>query len=290
MKDVQTCDLCGSLGFRQIANSKMIECEGCTIQYPIQVPESGVVTNQFPISPSGRGSLLSRWQARFTHKFSGKNQLIDFGCGNGSFLYAINRVFSSSQRTMGIEPDRSSKEAAVRAGIFVVDEIPPNTSDTLITMWHVAEHILVTDFKRILKDLSRNGNQLLISVPNGASYSWCRYFQSFSYYDSKSHLVQFTPRSLTTLLNDTNWQIEKEFRTPVYGVFNAFQTGLNLYGSHNELYNYLKRGGNSLTPSVLLKTLLTIIRAAGPILMMLLFEFSKERCSCYTVLCNPRRT
>ncbi len=290
MEVSQSCDLCGYLRFSQIADSHMMECEYCTIQFPIQVPKSGVVTNQWPISPSGRGSLLSRWQARFVQKISEKKLLIDFGCGNGSFLHATSRASHNFQQIMGVEIDELSKEAAIRAGITVINKIPPNTSDTLVTMWHVAEHFSVTDIERILKNLSREKNQLLISVPNGASYSWNKHVEFYSYYDSKSHLVQFTPRSLTTLLGKNNWQIKKEFRSPIYGIFNAIQTGLNLHGPHNELYDYLKRGGNSLTPSILLKTLFSIIRVSGPIFMMILFEFSKKRCSCYTVLCSPRRT
>ena len=41
----------------------MTECQECTIQYPKEIPASGIVTNQAPVSPSGRAPLLARSQA-----------------------------------------------------------------------------------------------------------------------------------------------------------------------------------------------------------------------------------
>jgi len=289
MMTLKTCDLCSSIYFRQIPDSQMTECQVCTIQYPNQIPSSGVVTNQAPISPSGRGPLLARRQARLALKVCIKQSLMDIGCGNGAFLHAFQLLNKDEREVTGVEIDELSIQAALSAGISVVDKIPKDVNNTLITMWHVAEHILVDDLKSILKELSENENLLLISVPNGNSYSWAEHLEKFSYYDPKSHMVQFTPRSLRKLLHETGWHIQREFRTPMYGIFNAIQTGLNLFEPHNELYEFLKREGNSLKPSILFKNLLLVIRAIRPIMLMVSYEFSKEKCSCYTVLSASRR-
>lgn len=290
MTTAKFCEICGSTDLRKVYGSSITECKGCTVHYPIEVPSSGVVTNQRPVPPSGRGSLLSRQQARLTQKVSAKNRVIDIGCGNGVFLWTLSRLASDLHSAIGVEIDVSSRKAAIRAGISVTEKIPLDIRQTFITMWHVAEHFSVKDLKVILINLSLGGNQLLISVPNGCSYSWKKHHEAFSYYDPNFHMIQFTPLSLRKLLEGANWQVEKELRTPIYGIFNAIQTGLNLYRPHNELYWFLKRSGKSISPSVWILNLLAIIRAIGPILIMLIFEFSKTKGSTYTVLCAPRRS
>ena len=267
----------------------MTECQSCTIQYPNQIPSSGVVTNQVPLPPSARGSRLARSQARLALKVCGSRYLIDVGCGNGAFLHAFQLMNQNRKSVMGIELDELSIRAALSVGILVVEEMPKDVNNTLVTMWHVAEHFSINDLKSILNELSHSENALLISVPNGNSKSWAKHLERFSYFDSKSHMVQFTPRSLRMLLHETGWQIEKEFRTPVYGIFNAIQTGLNLFMPHNELYNFLKREGNSLKPSIILKNIFMMFRAIVPITSMLFYEFNKQKCSCYTVFSTPRK-
>jgi hypothetical protein len=284
MTRTKSCELCGSNEFGEILNSEMQECRKCTVQYPSEVPHSGVVTNQFPISPSGRGSFLARSQARLVKPLYSNKQLIDIGCGNGAFLYAINRQELKPQKIMGVELDPRSSQAAADAGVLVTSEIPPNVRNALITMWHVAEHIAVDEFKRLLSELQHSSNSLLISVPNGNSYSWIKFGKKFSFYDSKSHLIQYTPRSLRKILVDTGWKIDKEFYTPVYGLFNAFQTGINLYRPHNEIYQSVKREGNPISTLILLKTLVPILRAIRPIFMMSIYELKKQKCSSYTIL------
>jgi hypothetical protein len=185
---------------------------------------------------------------------------------------------------MGIELDPQSRQAAADAGVLVTNEIPPNVRNSLLTMWHVAEHIPVDEFKRLLSQLLHGSNCLLISVPNGNSYSWIKFGENFSFYDSKSHLIQYTPKSLRKILTDAGWKIEKEFYSPFYGIFNAFQTGINLSRPHNEIYQSVKREGNPITILALLKTLVPFIKAIRQILMMFIYEFKKQKCSSYTIL------
>jgi hypothetical protein len=284
MTRTNQCELCGSNDFNEVLNSDMYECVKCTVQYPNQIPLSGVVTNQFPISPSGRGSFLARSQARLVRPILNGKQLIDIGCGNGAFLYAIRRQKLKPQQIMGIELDPQSRQAAADAGVLVTNEIPPNVRNSLLTMWHVAEHIPVDEFKRLLSQLLHGSNCLLISVPNGNSYSWIKFGENFSFYDSKSHLIQYTPKSLRKILTDAGWKIEKEFYSPFYGIFNAFQTGINLSRPHNEIYQSVKREGNPITILALLKTLVPFIKAIRQILMMFIYEFKKQKCSSYTIL------
>lgn len=266
----------------------MTECLECTIQYPNEAPTSGVVTNQAPVSPSGRGTLLSRSQARLARKFCNRPYLVDIGCGNGAFLHAFGQLQQNDCKMLGVELDDRSARAAQDSGIEVLREIPTDLDKTMISMWHVAEHFPVNILKQELTKLSQGDNLLLMSVPNGESYSWRKYKEKFSFYDQKSHLVQFTPRSLTQLLQESGWNIQMEFRTPVYGIFNAIQTGLNINRPHNEIYELIKREGNSLSFSVFLGNLSALIRAIIPISVMAILELSKKRGASFTLLATTK--
>lgn len=266
----------------------MTECQECTIQYPKEIPSSGIVTNQAPVSPSGRGSLLARSQAKLAGKVSNCGYLVDIGCGNGAFLHAFRQLDKNDCRIMGVELDILSANAAHDAGIEVIKEVPTDLDNTMITMWHVAEHFSVNELKLKLNKLSQGNNLLLISVPNGDSYSWSKYKEKFSFFDQKSHLVQYTPFSLRKLLNESGWNIQKEFRTPVYGIFNAIQTGLNLSRPHNEIYELIKRKGKSISTVMFVKNLFAAIRAIIPISTMVIWELSKKRGSSFTVLATTK--
>jgi hypothetical protein len=265
----------------------MIECGSCTAQFPEKDPTTGVVTNQVAISPSGRGSFLSRRQAKIAARVCSGRSLIDFGCGNGSFLYAYTRLNKNSLTVIGVELDHDSLKAAQGAGLHIKQSLPIGINDSLVTMWHVAEHLAVEKQRELFRVLNSGTNALLISVPNGASFSWRRHREKFSFYDKESHFIQHTPTSLKLLLEQSGWEIHSEYRTPVYGLFNAVQTGLNLSRPHNELYSLMKRNQNSITFNLVARNLLAAIKASISIIKMMLFEVSPRKCSSYTIYAIP---
>ena len=285
----QACELCGSDKIQTIPGTRMKECQNCTIQYPKEIPATGIVTNQAPISPTGRGTLLARSQAKLVRKVSKSMCLVDIGCGNGAFLHAFAQLDDNDCRIIGVELDELSATAATAAGITVIEEVPRDLTNAMITMWHVAEHFTVYELKQELNKLSQGDNLLLVSVPNGNSHSWNKHHEKFSFYDSKSHMVQYTPISLSKLLQESGWDVKQKFRTPVYGFFNAIQTGMNLTRPHNEVYNSIKREGKSFSIALFSRSLFAAIRAVIPILSMVIYESSKERGSSFTVLATTRK-
>ena len=285
----QACELCGSDKMQTIPGTRMKECQNCTIQYPKEIPATGIVTNQAPISPTGRGTLLARAQAKLVSRVNNRQCLVDLGCGNGAFLHAFRQHDDNNCRIIGVELDELSANAARATGITVAEKVPRDLTDAMITMWHVAEHFPVHELKLELTKLSQGNNLLLVSVPNGNSHSWKKHHEKFSFYDSKSHMVQYTPTSLIKLLQDSGWDIQQKFRTPVYGFFNAIQTGINLTRPHNEVYNSIKREGKSFSIALISRNLFAAIRAIIPILSMVIHEFSKERGSSFTVLATTRK-
>lgn len=283
----QACELCGSLFLEEIVCTNMLSCSSCTAQYPKDPPMSGVVTNQVPNSPSGRGNFLSRRQARLAKRLYENRAVLDIGCGNGAFLYAFRKICDNKESLLGVELDERSAKAAEGATLSVVRHVPEIVNNTLVTMWHVAEHLTIQSQREVLTRLNTGDNFLLISIPNGNSLSWRRYGENFSFFDCESHMMQHTPQSFQRLLEECNWKVQTEYRTPMYGIFNAIQTGLNLSRPHNELYQALKRQDRSISLSILISNFLAGLRASHSILLMLLFELHPRKCSSYTIYATP---
>ena len=230
------------------------ECGNCKIQIPKIAPKSGVVTNQVATPPTEKLNMLIRRQIKVCGIEPSTHNLLDFGCGNGKFLKAVigKRLFSGF--VQGIELDEDSYLAARRAGVEVRKDLPLNLENTIVTMWHVAEHLDPSDLKSLfLKFENLQVSKIIIVVPNGQSRAWKNYGAGFAFYDPESHLVQYSPESLQRLLDSSNLEIVSNHRILPYGIFCSIQTLLNNRFERNYLYNQMKRDGAKVSLYSLLK-------------------------------------
>ena len=280
------CPLCGCSEFEHIDCINWLVCRSCTLQFPREMPNTGAVTNQFPSSPSGRPTRLARRQADLATLCRDGRSVLDIGCGNGSFLHAM-RFSCPGISLTGVEVDPDSSNAAKDAGLTILNSVPQKVQGSLITLWHVGEHFRPPELLDILKSVCDETNLLLISVPNGDSISWRYHGDSFAFFDSHSHMVQYTKQSLERLLNQSGWSVQSYLRTPMYGMFNAIQTTLNLDHEHNSVYHALKRGGKRLTINMILRSMVSMLRHPRPLMRMLLAERHPELASSLTVLAAP---
>lgn len=290
MDNEELCPICQSTDLAPIATGIYHQCRSCSFQLPLQSPFSGVVTNQFPKPPSGRGTFLARCQARLAMRVQTLSSFLDIGCGNGEYLYALSRVIKDHSLISGVELDSVSVAAARKAGLNISSEIAESTDNALITFWHVAEHIQVSELRSILSRLSTKNNHLLLSVPNGSSVCWEICGEAFSFFDVESHVSQFSVPSLLQLLDQSGWKVVKNFRSPWYGIFNAIQTTINLSRPHNELYNLMKRGDESPSLRLFFNSLFVLLRRVPTWCRLLLSEFSVSRASSITLLAVPKES
>lgn len=138
-------------------------------------------------------------------------RLLDYGCGNGSFL---NQMRKLGWEVSGIEFDERSAETAYKYfGIPVILEdsketiLQPNFHDA-VTMNHVIEHL-----QNPLKTLQFChetlcvGGQIVITTPNANSLAHRLYKQAWRGLEFPRHLFVFTPKSLCLLVEKAGFDI-----------------------------------------------------------------------------------
>lgn len=143
-----------------------------------------------------------------------------------------------------------------------------------ITMWHVLEHLnkpqlYLKEAHRILK----KGGTLILEVPNidsiVAKTFGCNWFEM----DVPHHVYQFTPKSLTLLLERNGFQIEKKtFFSLEQSPFSILQSFLNLFSKRrNILFDALKKTHSVSFIIKLLNVLIAILLSPIAILLSVLF-------------------
>ena len=153
---------------------------------------------------SSRSSRILEWikskSSRHGLKLTGS--LLDFGCGNGSFLGEFHRLFPEWRLT-GLEMDDSNQStiesipnATHRAG--TIDSLLE--AYDLISMVHVLEHLVnpINFLVQIRKKL-RPGGSLFIEVPNLMTSP----FDLFIF----DHCTHFTMESLRWILWKSGFQV-----------------------------------------------------------------------------------
>jgi len=123
---------------------------------------------------------------------SRKNNILDFGCGNGKFL----KLFSGNR--FGFE---FNKDVIVTSELTLLslNQIKKKKFD-LIIMRGVIEHI--KDFKKILlilkNSLKKNGLFVILATPNTLSYTFIKNKKAFNQ-NNERHLYHFNYINLTDL-------------------------------------------------------------------------------------------
>jgi SAM-dependent methyltransferase len=168
--------------------------------YPPQYrPHSGQAHYQRPL----RSWYPLDWLQAPAHG-ANRPRLLDFGCGAGHFLAAMDRagweVTGLDVSSTAVAAIRDEIGLAAFAGSLPHEDFEPASFDC-ITMWHSLEH--VHDPLRILGEARRllvPGGRLLVAVPNFAGWSRRRFLHDWFGLDLPRHLTHFEPATLTRLL------------------------------------------------------------------------------------------
>lgn len=185
--------------------------------------------------------LLSK--TRKIEMFKKRGCILDFGCGNGNFLFAMRK---RGWETYGVEPCQSILRKLGNDNIKSnLEEFQfPDKYFDVITLWHVFEHLL--EPKKILRNLHRFLNEdgiLFIALPNFHSLEARISKKKWFHLDLPRHSYHYSPETITRMLDKTGFKIIKVcFFNWAYNSFSLFQTPFNLFGCElNFFYSTFKR-------------------------------------------------
>jgi SAM-dependent methyltransferase len=128
-------------------------------------------------------------------------ELLDVGCGNGSYLDVMRAL---GWKVRGLEPDPIAAQIARDRGFEVIEQSIeeasiPDSSFDVVTMNHVIEH--VSDPVRVLsltRRMLKDAGQLTIVTPNVDSWGHRRFGDAWFHLDPPRHLHLFSLRNLMT--------------------------------------------------------------------------------------------
>jgi 2-polyprenyl-3-methyl-5-hydroxy-6-metoxy-1,4-benzoquinol methylase len=162
--------------------------------------------------------------------------LLDIGCGTGAFLQTAAQ---KGWTVAGTEPDLNARTKAQQgSGAMVWPQVEEVTGKySIISLWHVLEHIHELDKTLdIISKLLEQSANLLIAVPNHASYDSHIFGPYWAAYDVPRHLYHFRKTDLKKLLQKVGMEIKEIMPMP----FDAYYVSLLSSKYQTGKANYLK--------------------------------------------------
>ena len=139
--------------------------------------------------------------------------LLDFGCGLGSFLSATHAKGWSSY---GIEPHQKAKTKAKKiSGREVYSTIEEaqktNKKYDVITLWHSLEHVVgLGKTIRFLYNSTKKEGKVVVAVPNHQSFDAKHYKNFWAAYDTPRHVWHFDQKSITNVFKKQGFFLERK--------------------------------------------------------------------------------
>jgi 2-polyprenyl-3-methyl-5-hydroxy-6-metoxy-1,4-benzoquinol methylase len=194
----------------------VVQCHDCGLCFTNPRPSQASMAQFYPplYRPHHPRSALRRratpaflkWSRneRKTLPWHGQGRLLDFGCGNGSYL---ERMTKQGWQVTGLDTSPSAVARVRRGlGLHVLHgslphpQLRPGSFD-VITMWQSLEH--VHEPMQVLRQahaLLVPGGRLLVAAPNIDSLPFRWFGAAWFALDLPRHLIHFTPPTLTSML------------------------------------------------------------------------------------------
>lgn len=151
-----------------------------------------------------------KWRLILKYKLAPKT-LLDVGAGVGHFVRSAQR---RNWQAKGIEVSAKARSIANSKSpnsVFPTSHLKnvPDNSQTIITLWHVLEHIPnLHEQAQELKRLLHHKGRLIVAVPNYKSFD-AKYFGSFwAAYDVPRHLWHFSRQSMIKFFEEHDMAVE----------------------------------------------------------------------------------
>lgn len=211
-------------------------CSACGLLFLSPMPSPAQLSRYYPEAywtAPGKGAdvgglrrrlgELYRRMALFDHvrfvqriiaeqKRAGKSvALLDVGCADGSFLAAFG-----SQHRVGLDNSWTAVRAARARGLNVLQGslltcALAENSFSLITMFHFLEHVRPAgSYLRAARRLLTDDGDLVVQVPNAASWQAALLKAKWSGFDVPRHLVNYSTGTLRVALAEAGFRVVRE--------------------------------------------------------------------------------
>lgn len=211
-------------------------CRGCGTRFVHPVPPPAEIATWYPsnywIGPSDRqqgggvlGGLLERYRrfvlrdhVRFVGRVVADQraaglpvQVLDVGCGDGSFLEALG-VPGSLGMDLSVAALRAVRARGFAGVRGTLDECPLRpASCSLVTAFHFLEHVHpIEPVLAAMRRLLRPGGEIVVQVPNADCLQAQLLGRFWAGYDVPRHLVNYTARTLRGVLERCGFEVLAE--------------------------------------------------------------------------------
>jgi SAM-dependent methyltransferase len=230
---IARCELCGSEECQMLfeghdllhgrpVHASVVKCDNCDLIYLWPPPPEPLETYPDDYAPHvGQGhsdDIAFSWgqrhglmrKAKMVSQL-GSGLLLDIGCGAGEFLAAIRRF--DGRPVLGLDiSERALMTARQKFGLNAwVCDVPglslPRESVSIITLWHVLEHLphplrALCDMARVLQQ----DGHLVVASPMVDSWEARLFGRYWSGYDVPRHLYAYSRETLLTMLQDSGFE------------------------------------------------------------------------------------
>jgi SAM-dependent methyltransferase len=228
LEKLSNCPVCGGTAFKDTLQAtdhtvsleqfNIVSCESCGFMFTNPRPSKEQIGRYYQSSAYISHSDTSKGLVNKLYKFArtltlaskyrlikpylGNQKLLDIGAGTGYFLkYCSDKGIMAE----GVEPDADARALADKQHRLRLNgeeylEKYPDENFSVITMWHVLEHVhdlnnRILEIRRLLKQDGR----LFVAVPNHNSADAHHYKAFWAAYDVPRHLYHFDPESIQKL-------------------------------------------------------------------------------------------
>lgn len=190
----------------------VLQCTRCGLGHTMPRPHDMAPYYEIAYFGGRHGAsekLCMARRIRFVKALASGGRLLDFGCGDGSFLIAAaNAGFDVTGVDIEIAHARTKGLEVVEC----LDEV--RGSFDVITLWHSLEHVPnpINTMRRLVSLLSKNG-AVVAGVPNFASLQARCFGARWFHLDVPRHLYHFSHQSLGTLFTEVGLEPVKSWGT-----------------------------------------------------------------------------
>ncbi|MCM8832036.1 MAG: class I SAM-dependent methyltransferase, partial [Candidatus Omnitrophica bacterium] len=225
-----SCNLCGGLQFKYLFSGKdwllggeenfsLVKCLNCGLVFLNPRPSN--FDEIYPLEyyknygeQKTEIKILENKKEKKILKFKKEGRLLDVGCNKGFFLAGMRNY---NWDVWGVDISSFSCEYAKNIfglkNIFCANILDIEFKDNffdVITLWQVIEHL--DRPSEVLKKLNRflkKDGLLLIECPNFSSVGAKIFKDKWQGLDLPRHFFQFSPKTLTKLLNKAGFRVKK---------------------------------------------------------------------------------